>query len=112
MSVQAERDYVGWTKYVWLIYAVPFAVYPVASKAGPLTLALNAVATVAFLLLYFAGYRARGNKILPIIAALALLGVIFLPINLGAGAFFIYAASFAGTAGGMRRALSIVGIVL
>ncbi len=112
MTMQAERDYVGWTKYVWLIYAVPFVVYPFALKAGPLTLAWNTVGTVAFLLLYFAGYRARGSKVLPVIAALALLGVIFLPINLGAGAFFIYAASFAGTAGGMRRALAIVGVVL
>jgi two-component system sensor histidine kinase DesK len=110
--MQAERDYVGWTKYVWLIYAVPFALYPSALKAGLLTLVLNTAGTVAFLLLYFAGYRARGNKILPIIGALALLGVIFLPINLGAGAFFIYAASFAGTAGRLRRALTIVGIVL
>jgi len=110
--MQSERDYVGWTKYVWLVYAVPFVAYPIATKAGAAAIALNAAATVAFLLLYFAGYRARGNKILPIIAALALLGVIFLPINLGAGAFFIFAASFAGTAGGMRRALMIVGAVL
>jgi two-component system sensor histidine kinase DesK len=112
MPVQAERDYVGWTKYVWLIYIVPFAVYPFLAKEGLAQIALTIPGTAVFLLLYFAGYRARGNRVLPIIAALTLLGVLFLPQNLGAGAFFIYAASFAGTAGGMRRALTIVGVVL
>lgn len=110
--MQAERDYVGWTKYVWLIYAVPFVVFPLITNAGPVQVALMIAGTTVFLVLYFAGYRARGNRILPIIAGLTILGVLFIPQNLGAGAFFIYAASFAGTAGGMRRAFSIIGIVL
>jgi two-component system sensor histidine kinase DesK len=109
---QSERDYVGWTKYVWLIYAVPFVVYPFLSHASAIRIALTLAATAVFLALYLAGYRARGNNVLPIIAALTFLGVIFLPSNLGAGAFFIYAASFAGTAGGMQRALGIVAAVL
>lgn len=35
-----------------------------------------------------------------------------MPQNLGAGAFFIFAASFAGMAGGVRRAFTIIGVIL
>jgi Signal transduction histidine kinase len=110
--MNAERDYVGWTKYVWLVYAVPFAVYPILTRASFVQVALTIAGTAVFLLLYFAGYRARGNQVLPIIAALTALGVVFMPVNIGAGAFFIYAASFAGQAGSVRRAFTIVGVVL
>jgi two-component system sensor histidine kinase DesK len=112
MTMQSERDYVGWTKYVWLIYAVPFVVYPILTDAGPFRIALTIAGTAVFLVLYFAGYRAHGNQALPIIAALTALGVIFMPQNLGAGAFFIFAASFAGMAGGVRRAFTIIGVIL
>jgi len=112
MTMPPDRDYIGWTKYVWLIYIVPFAGYPIALKEGAGRIALTLFATAIFIVIYLAGYRARGNRILYIIGAITLIGVAFMPSNLGAGAFFIFAASFAGHAGGFRRALSIIGIVL
>ena len=106
------RDYDGWTKYVWLIYIIPFAVFPFVAKAGVGRIALTLFATAIFLVLYLAGYRVSGNRVLFIIAAITALGVAFMPVNPGAGAFFIFAASFAGSVGGVRRAFSIIGVVL
>jgi two-component system sensor histidine kinase DesK len=108
----AERDYTGWTKYIWLIYIVPFAVFPVAANASAGRIALTWLATALFVVIYLAGYRVRGTRLLWIIAAITLLGIAFMPSNYGAGAFFIFAASFAGSTGGMRKAFSIVGVVL
>jgi two-component system sensor histidine kinase DesK len=107
-----ERDYAGWTKYVWLVYIIPFAAYPILLKASAATIAITLLATAVFTVIYLAGYRVRGRRLLWIIAAITALGVAFMPINYGAGAFFIFAASFAGNVGGVRKAFSIIGIVL
>jgi two-component system, NarL family, sensor histidine kinase DesK len=107
-----ERDYAGWTKYIWLVYIIPFAGYPVLAKASAGTIAITWFATAAFTIIYLAGYRVRGRRLLWIIAAITALGVAFMPINYGAGAFFIFAASFAGNTGGVRKAFSIIGVVL
>jgi two-component system, NarL family, sensor histidine kinase DesK len=107
-----ERDYAGWTKYIWLIYIVPFAAFPVLAKAGAGQIALTWFATAVFTVIYLAGYRVNRSRVLLIIGAITLLGVVFMPSNYGAGAFFIFAASFAGSAGGVRRAFTIIGVVL
>ena len=108
-----ERDYAGWTKYIWLIYIIPFAAYPVVTNASAGRIALTWFATAIFTVIYLAGYRVRGDRLLLLIAAITALGVAFMPINYGAGAFFIFAASFAGSVGGgVRRAFSIIGVIL
>ena len=107
-----ERDYAGWTKYIWLIYIIPFAGYPVLEKASAGRIALTWFATAVFTVIYLAGYRVSRNRVLLVIGAITLFGVAFMPSNLGAGAFFIFAASFAGSAGGVRRAFTIIGIIL
>jgi len=112
MTMTPERDWAGWTKYIWLIYIIPFAGYPVVANAGWGRIALTWFATALFTFLYLAGYRVRGRRLLWIIAAITTLGVAFMPINYGAGAFFIFAASFAGSAGRMRKAFTIIGVVL
>jgi len=113
MAMTPERDYSGWTKYVWLIYIVPFAVFPFVAHAGAGRIALTLFATAVFLIVYLAGYRTSGNRLLLIIAAITTLGVAFMPSNPGAGAFFIFAASFAGAVGlGVRKAFTIIGVVL
>lgn len=112
MTMTPTRDYAGWTKYIWLVYILPFAAYPVATNAGAGRIALTWFATAIFTVVYLAGYRVGRNRILFVIGAITLLGVAFMPINYGAGAFFIFAASFAGSAGGVRRAFSIIGVVL
>jgi two-component system sensor histidine kinase DesK len=110
--MSSERDYVGWTKYIWLIYIIPFAGYPLLEKASAGRIALTWFATAVFTVIYLAGYRVSRNRLLLVIGAITLLGIAFMPSNLGAGAFFIFAASFAGSAGGVRRAVTIIGIIL
>ncbi len=107
-----EHDYAGWTKYIWLVYIIPFAAYPVLAGASGRRIALTLFATAVFTVIYLAGYRVSRNRVLLVIGAITLLGVAFMPSNLGAGAFFIFAASFAGAAGGVRRAVTIIGIIL
>src|SRR5437773_4148597 len=112
MPMPPERDYAGWTKYIWLVYIIPFAGYPILAKASAGRIALTWFATAVFTVIYLAGYRVRGRRLLFIIAAITILGVAFMPVNAGAGAFFIFAASFAGNTGSMRKAFSIIGLVL
>src|SRR5258706_6380501 len=107
-----ERDYAGWTKYIWLIYIVPFAAYPVLANAGGWRIALTWFATAVFTVIYLAGYRVSRNRVILVIGAITLLGIAFMPTNYGAGAFFIFAASFAGSAGGGRKGFTIIGVVL
>src|SRR3954452_24647283 len=109
MTMTPERDYAGWTKYIWLIYVVPFAAYPVVAHASAGRIALTWFATAAFVVIYLAGYRRRGRRRLWSMAGITALGVAFMPVNAGAGAFFILAASFAGNTGGVRKAFSIIG---
>ena len=107
-----ERDYSGWTKYIWLVYIIPFTGFPVLTHASVWRIALTWLATAVFIVIYLAGYRIRGNRLFYVIGAITLLGVAFMPVNYGAGAFFIFAASFAGSTGGMRKAFTIIGVVL
>src|SRR5271169_3197354 len=100
----------GWTPYAWLIYLVPFACVPAMERGTSL---LEWVATIAglvvFLALYFRGYWVRGSwRFLAIIVAITLLGTAFSPWNPGAGAFFIYAAAFAGQLSPTRRAVQVI----
>ncbi len=111
--MSSGRDYAGWTKFVWLIYVVPFAAYPFMERVlNPLRTTLTVLATILFLVLYIAAYKTQGTRLLALIAMITILGVVFLPWNYGAGAFFIFAASFAGAAGGRRQPFIIVGVVL
>jgi len=89
----------GWLPFVWLIYFVPFLVYPALVHAGRATWLATAAGAVAFLALYFWGYRLSGRRILWSIAGIALLAVVFAPTNLWSNAFWIFAAAFLGVAG-------------
>jgi two-component system, NarL family, sensor histidine kinase DesK len=106
-----NKDF-GWTPYLWLIYLVPFLAYPLGPGHTLGEIGAMFAGAAAFLALYFRGYWVRGRELALVIVALTILGLIFTPFNLGAPAFFIYAASFAGSLGGMRRALMVVGLVI
>jgi hypothetical protein len=54
---------------------------------------------VVFLILYFRGFWVTGTPLLLIAFAIAGLGVLISPRNLGANCFFIYAAAFMGDVG-------------
>src|SRR5690606_34617578 len=53
----------------------------------------------------------RGWALLPNITGLLMLGMIWLPFNLGASAFFIYAAAMAAWLGSARRAVIAVCVI-
>lgn len=83
----------GWTPWAWLIYIVPFAITPAAAGWGAGPWAATIVGTTVFIALYLRSYWSRDRERILIAAAVTLLGVIFWPWSLGAGAFFIFAAA-------------------
>jgi two-component system sensor histidine kinase DesK len=107
-----NKDF-GWTPYAWLIYlaSVPFYGY----AGGQRSLAfwvLTSLGMLAFLPLYFRGYWVKDKRLLWIIAAIALFGVVYSPTNAGSSVYFIYAASFAAYTGNTKLAMRIVGLML
>jgi len=98
----------GWTPFAWLIYIVPFVTTPLLSvrqnnARGWLT---YSIATLVFLVLYFRSYWVRGRELVLVCAATVAMGIAFLPISYGAGAFFIYGAAMIGLLEPQRRAVS------
>lgn len=100
----------GWTPYAWLIYLGIFVAGPAVGKTSAGEWAATIAGLLAFLVLYFVGYWFRDVRVLWIVAGIALLGVIFAPINAGASVFFVYAASFLGYS--LRPAAAVRVIVL
>src|ERR1700730_17313442 len=106
MVAHEQQD---WTNYAWLIYLAFFLAYPAMKPATSVwEWIITLVALVIFLPLYFRGFRVTGAQIYPVIAGITLLGVMLYPSNPGAGAFFIYAASFAAYIGSGRAAVRII----
>jgi two-component system sensor histidine kinase DesK len=98
-----------WTIWAWLIYLSLFIVVPaLKDHASVWEWIATIAATVVFLALYVRGYSVRGREVLPVIVAITVLGLVFYPFNPGAGAFFIYAAAFAGRIGPGRTAVRII----
>lgn len=97
---------IGWTPYYWLGYFPGFFVVPVFRHAGAGEWALTIAGGLVFLVLYFRGYWARGRELLVIIAAIAVLGFAFSPMNPGASVLITFAAAFAGVLRPARKARS------
>ncbi len=99
---------IGWTPYVWLIYVVNLPIYLLFERAGALEWVLTLAGLAAFLVLYFRGFWLEGRRLLRVLAAIALLGVVFSPFNPGAVVYFIYAGAFAAHAGPPRLAWRVI----
>ena len=95
----------GWTPYAWLIYLSFYLVWAVARSTTPLLWAVNIAGLIAFLLLYFRAFWVRGSHMVGIAFAIVGLGVVLIPVNPGANAFFIYGAAFLGDATRPRLAV-------
>ena len=110
-----ESSPLGWTPYAWLVYLSFFVLYGVANNS-PRDWLIDGPALVVFLILYFRGFWVTGTPLLLIALAIAGLGVLISPRNLGANCFFIYAAAFMGDVGppatAIRWLLVIIGIVV
>jgi two-component system sensor histidine kinase DesK len=112
MRLLPKDPEIGWTPYAWLVYFIPFLVYPALKRAPALEWTLTALGAVAFLVLYFWGYWLPGRKVLWSAAGILLLGILFSPSNPGASVFFTYAAAFVAFSGPPRFAWRLLGLLL
>ena len=102
----------SWTPYAWLIYLGIFLAQPVLGKGSMGEWAATVAGLLAFLVLYFVGFWIRDARILWIVGAIALLGVLFAPFNAGASVFFVYAASFPGYSLRPAAAARVIGLLV
>jgi two-component system sensor histidine kinase DesK len=102
----------GWLPFVWLIYLVPFLVYPAVAHAGPTLWLETAAGAAAFLALYFWGYRLSGRRILWSVAGIALLAALFAPANPWSNFLWVFAAAFLGIAGRPAFAARCLAVLL
>jgi two-component system sensor histidine kinase DesK len=103
----------SWMPLLWLIYLVPFILFPIGPGHSVTELALMLLELTIFLPLYFRSHWVQGRELAAIIVAMTLLAVITTPFNYGAPAFFIYAASFAGPIGrSMRQSMAAVAVIV
>ena len=95
MRLLPKNKDIGWTPYAWLIYLanIPFYGY-MSGQTSTRFWIFTALGMLVFLVLYFRGYWMEGRKIFWIVAAIALLGVIYSPTNPGSCVYFVYAAAF------------------
>lgn len=112
MRLIPQDKTLGWTPYLWLVYAVPFLLTPAYARrfdhaAG---WAMFIGATLVLAALYFRSYWARGRELMLLAAATTALGIAFWPISYGAGAMFIFAAGMIGYLEPTRRA--VIGVAL
>jgi two-component system sensor histidine kinase DesK len=113
MRLLPQNKDIGWTPYAWLVYltSVPFFGYASGQTSakfwGP-----TMAGMVVFLGLYFWGYWIKGKKLLWIIAAITVLGMVSAPTNPGASVYFIYAAAFVAATGETGFAFRILALVL
>ena len=112
MRLIPQDDELGWTPYAWTVYVLFFTISPgLARNATPLDWAASIGGTIALLALYFRGYWVRGRKIIPIIAARTLLGIVIFPTNIAAGVMFVYAAGFAARLDNDRAAIGTIAAI-
>lgn len=104
---------IGWTPYAWLIYLTSVPLYPYLAGVTSRTFwVLTILGMVVLLALYFRAYWVKGKRLLWIIAAITLLGLVYSPTNPGASVYFIYAASFVAYTGEAGFAIRILPVIL
>ncbi len=108
MRLLPDNPEISWTPYGYLIYTVPFVLKPMLISRRPFELQLTFLGLAVFLALYFWGWWLADRRRLIPISGIALLGVLFAPINFGASTFFIFASAFAGDLRPNRFAVRII----
>lgn len=106
-----------WIRYVWLVYLL-FAFFPLLFDPATTTRdwAITLLGMGLFLPVYLRAYDHQGRGLLPYLAAMALIGLVFSQFNPSLSTIFIYAAAAAGQLGNTRLAwrvvLAMAGLVL
>jgi len=91
-AIVKDKDH-GWSPFLWIVYLGFFYPDPVLSHASAKIWALDIAAGVVFLIAYFGLFALQRPRALLHIGVMLLLGVLCMPINSGAGTFFIFAAA-------------------
>jgi two-component system, NarL family, sensor histidine kinase DesK len=94
-----------WMPFAWLVYLCPFIVYAVMARPAAGWLTAHGIGLAAFLALYFLGYWLKGTKRALVVSGITAIGAVFIPLNPGASAFFIYAAGHVSDIGRARVAV-------
>jgi len=85
----------GWAPFIWLVYSGFFWIQPVLAHVSRKQWLLDLLGYAAFLALYFCLFRVHHQlRGLPYIGGMVLLGMLYIPFNGGASAFFIFGAAF------------------
>jgi two-component system sensor histidine kinase DesK len=102
----------GWPAYAWLIYLGIYTSYAFYANRTALAWSIDAAVLMIFLALYFRAFWVWGRQAMPIMVALAALGVLSSPRNPGGSVFFIYAAAFAYRLGPSRVAFKWIAAIV
>lgn len=114
---EQPSDGTRWMRYVWLVYLGTLFFQPAFDPTTDgLDWAVVGGLIIAFLPLYFAGFRATDDRrLIAVVAAMAALGIAGSLLNSGASVFIIYAAAGAAYLYPIRRAVlaiaTLVGVV-
>jgi len=91
-TVIRDKDH-GWSPLLWVLYLGFFFLQPIYDHTSLKLWAINILGALVFLVLYFGLFMLEGTRPLLHIAGMVLLGVLYLPINVGACTFFIFACA-------------------
>jgi two-component system sensor histidine kinase DesK len=92
------HSHLGWTPYAWLVYLSFYVAWAVITSDTAARWILNGLGLLAFLAFYFPAFWVQGGRLVALAFAIVGLGVVLIPFNPGANAFFIYGAAFLGEA--------------
>lgn len=106
-----KRHALGLAPFLWLIYVLPFATWFWFQPEKGLRW-LAAAGMCAFLVLYFRGFWLKGWDLVPVLAGLIGLGLLFYSIHIVGAVFFIYAVGFLGDFGPPKRGFLALAVVL
>ncbi len=85
-----------WTAYAYLVYLLYFVFYPFLAGAPAWQCNAALAGTAMSLVLYFWSFWLPGTRVLWIVAAWFVLGIVFARINIGSSVFFVYGACLYG----------------
>ncbi len=91
-AIVGDKDH-GWTPVFWVVYLGFYFMDPVLNHASTQRWLLDILGAVIFLFLYFGIFVLEHPRAYVHIGGMIALGMLYLPINTGACAFFIYAAA-------------------
>jgi len=101
---------IGWVPYVWLVYAFGYVV-TVAFLGDDRDLWAAILLTAVFLVFYFRAFWVSGPAVRPYIGAIAIVGMLAMPVHSSGFTFFIFAGSFCSRLGSIRAGVQLLGVL-